>query len=220
MYLSIYVFLGLSGGGSGDSMVPLLRPGLLKLSSGSWDKRGWFPPLAWRKLSGTMGSHPGVGCGIDVLWSLGHRPLGQPESWDWRMSGYGFPILLKSPCLRPPLLQFFSPGTNLIPVQFISTDETNIHYIDVSKEVFMEYAKRIHPKYQGDTINWVEVDKSKIYFCPKFTDMTRSKEYAQRFGFQNDPDFDYVKGHVDQMGRKPVPVTNLLYHNKDFDLHQ
>ena len=74
----------------------------------------------------------------------------------------------------------------------------------------MEYAKRIHPKFQGDTINWVEVDKSKIYSRPKFTDMTRSKEYAQRFGFQNDPDFDYVKGHVDQMGRKPVPVTNLL----------
>ena len=40
-------------------MVPILRPGLLKLSSGSWDKRGWFPPLAWRKLSGTMGSPPG-----------------------------------------------------------------------------------------------------------------------------------------------------------------
>ena len=47
------------GGISGDSMVPMLRPGFLKLSSGSWDKRGWCPPLAWRKLSGTMGSPPG-----------------------------------------------------------------------------------------------------------------------------------------------------------------
>ena len=95
MYLSIHVFHGL-GGISDDCMVPILRPGLLKLSSGSWDKRGWFPPLASRKLSGTMGSPPGgVGCGKNILWSPGHCPPGQPQSWDLRMSGYEFPFIMK-----------------------------------------------------------------------------------------------------------------------------
>ena len=51
------VFLGC--GISDDSMVPMLRPGMLRLSSGGWDKRGCFPLFAWRKLSGTMGSPPG-----------------------------------------------------------------------------------------------------------------------------------------------------------------
>ena len=40
-------------------MVPMLRPGLLRLLSGGWDKRGCFPLFAWRKLTGTMGSPPG-----------------------------------------------------------------------------------------------------------------------------------------------------------------
>ena len=30
----------LSPGKEGDSMVPMLRPGLLRISSGGWDKRG------------------------------------------------------------------------------------------------------------------------------------------------------------------------------------
>ena len=52
MYLSIHVFLGLGGGGiSGDSMVPMLRPGLLNLSSEGWDKIQCFPQLPGESLS-------------------------------------------------------------------------------------------------------------------------------------------------------------------------
>ena len=41
MYLLIHVFLGL-GEISGDSVVLMLRPGLLRLSSGDWIKCGVF----------------------------------------------------------------------------------------------------------------------------------------------------------------------------------
>ena len=74
-------------------MVPMLRPDLLKLSSGSWDKRGWFPTLAWRKLSGTMGSPPG-GLGVGYI-SCGHQGtalLASPNPGTGGCLGMGFPL--------------------------------------------------------------------------------------------------------------------------------
>ena len=65
-------------------MIPLLSGEILEL----WD------PLQ------------GVGCGIDILWSPGHCLTGQPQSWDWRMSGYGFPFLLKMLNFCRNLVQF------------------------------------------------------------------------------------------------------------------
>ena len=68
------------------------------------ERSPWFL-FVWRNLSGIMG----VGCGIDILWSPGHCLPGQPQSWDWRMSGYGFPFLLKMLNLNRNLVHFF-PG--------------------------------------------------------------------------------------------------------------
>ena len=66
-------------------MVPMLRSGLLKLSSGGWDKRGCFPLLPGESLV--------------EPWA--------PLQGDWRMSGYGFPFLLKMLKLCKNLVQFF-----------------------------------------------------------------------------------------------------------------
>ena len=68
MYLSIHGFLELGGGGiSGDSMVPMLRPGLLRLSYEGWDKRGRIPPLCLEKVWWNHGlPSRGYGVGIDI----------------------------------------------------------------------------------------------------------------------------------------------------------
>ena len=94
-----------------------------------------------------------------------------------------------------------------------STDTTNIHFIDITEEAFMEFAKWIDPLYQGETVNWLKVDKSKLYSQPKFSDKSTANDYSRKYGFTNDPDFDYVKSELKKMGRKPKEV-NLKINNK------
>ena len=85
----------------------------------------------------------------------------------------------------------------------------NIHFIDIMEASFMEFASCIDPMYRGPTVNWVDVDKSKIYTWPKFSDKCTTSDYSQKYGFSNDPDFDYVKAELKKMARKPKEVTGL-----------
>ena len=70
----------------------------------------------------------------------------------------------------------------------------------------MEFASRIDPMYRGPTVNWVEVDKCKIYTQPKFSDKCTTNNYSRKYGFSNDPDFDYIKAELKKMGWKPKEV--------------
>ena len=67
----------------------------------------------------------------------------------------------------------------------------------------MEFMSCIDPVYRGPTVNWVDVDKRKIYARPKFLSKCIVSDYSQKYGFSNDPDFDYVKAELKKMGRKP-----------------
>ena len=73
----------------------------------------------------------------------------------------------------------------------------------------MEFASCIDPMYRGPTVNWLEVDKSKIYTWPKFLDKCTANDYSRKYGFSSDPDFDYIKAELKKMGRKPKEVTNV-----------
>ena len=73
----------------------------------------------------------------------------------------------------------------------------------------MEFASHIDPMCRGPTINWVEVDKSKIYALPKFSDKCTANKYSRKYGFSNDPDFEYIKEELKKMGRKPKEVKIL-----------
>ena len=77
----------------------------------------------------------------------------------------------------------------------------------------MEFAKRINPMYQGPAVIWLEVDKSKLYSWPKFSDKCTANDYSHKYGFTNDPDFDYMKTKLKKMGRKPKEV-NCKLNNK------
>ena len=72
----------------------------------------------------------------------------------------------------------------------------------------MEFALQIDPMYRGPTVNWVDVDKSKLYSHPKFLDKCMANDYSRKYGFSNDPDFDYIKAELKKMGIKPKEVTN------------
>ena len=72
----------------------------------------------------------------------------------------------------------------------------------------MEFTSWIDPMYRGPTVNWVDVDKSKLYLCPKFSDQCMANDYSRKYGFSNDPDFDYIKAELKKMGRKPKEVRN------------
>ena len=77
----------------------------------------------------------------------------------------------------------------------------------------MEFASHIDPMYRGPTVNWVEVDKSKIYAWPKFSDKCTANNYSRKYGFSTDPDFEYIKEELKKMGRKPKEVKILQkYH--------
>ena len=82
--------------------------------------------------------------------------------------------------------------------------------MDISEPAFMEFAKRIDPKYRGPTVNWADVDKTKLYSRPKFSDKCTANQYTQKYGFSSDADFDYVKAEVEKFGRKPMEVTNKI----------
>ena len=72
----------------------------------------------------------------------------------------------------------------------------------------MEFALQIDPMYRGPTVNWVDVDKSKLYLHPKFSDKCIANDYSRKYGFSNDPDIDYIKAELKKMGRKPKDVRN------------
>ena len=84
---------------------------------------------------------------------------------------------------------------------------TNIHFIDITEPAFMEFTSCIDPMYQRPTINWVDVDKTKLYAQPKFSDKCTANDYSRKYGFNNDPDFDYIKVELKKMGRKLKEVT-------------
>ena len=73
----------------------------------------------------------------------------------------------------------------------------------------MEFASCINPMYRGPTVNWVEVDKSKIYAWPKFLDKCTANDYSRKYGFSNNPDFECIKEELKKMGRKPKEVKIL-----------
>ena len=72
----------------------------------------------------------------------------------------------------------------------------------------MEFASHIDPMYRGPTVNWVDVDKMKIYSHPKFSDKCTASDYSSKYGYSSDLDFDYIKAELNKMGRKPKEVTN------------
>ena len=72
---------------------------------------------------------------------------------------------------------------------------------------FMEFTSCIDLMYQGPTINWVDVDKSKLYSWPKFSNKCTANDYSRKYGFNNDPDFDYIRAELKKMGRKLKEVT-------------
>ena len=84
---------------------------------------------------------------------------------------------------------------------------TNIHFIDITEQAFMEFTSHIDPMSRGPTINWVDVDKSKLYSRPKFSDKCQANDYSRKYGLNNDPDFDYIKVELKKMGRKLKEVT-------------
>ena len=73
---------------------------------------------------------------------------------------------------------------------------------------FMEFALHIDPIYRGPTVNWVDVNNTKVYFHPKFSDKCTASDYSRKYSFTSDPDFDYIKAELKKMGRKPKEVTN------------
>ena len=79
----------------------------------------------------------------------------------------------------------------------------------------MEFASHIDPMYRGPTVNWVDVDKTKIYAQPKFSDKCTANNYSRKYGFSNDPDFDYIKEELKKMGRKPKEVRILQKIHED-----
>ena len=67
--LNVFVnpWVSWAGGGiSGNSMVSMLRPDLLRLSSGGWDKRGCIPPLPGESLVELWVPLQGVWHGIGI----------------------------------------------------------------------------------------------------------------------------------------------------------
>ena len=72
----------------------------------------------------------------------------------------------------------------------------------------MEFAKCIEPMYRGPTVNWVDVDSTKIYAQPKFSDKCLASDYSQKYGFDNDADFNYVKEELKKIGCKLKEVIN------------
>ena len=71
----------------------------------------------------------------------------------------------------------------------------------------MEFASHIDLMYSGPTTNWVDVDKTKLYSQPKFSDKCTTNDYSRKYGFNNDPDFDNIKAELKKMGRKLKEVT-------------
>ena len=82
--------------------------------------------------------------------------------------------------------------------------------MDISDAAFMEFANRIDLKYCGPTVNWAEVDKTKLYLRPTFSDKCMANQYTQKYEFTSDADFDYVKAEVQKFGRKPMEGTNKI----------
>ena len=72
----------------------------------------------------------------------------------------------------------------------------------------MEFTSQVEPLYRGLTVNWVDVAKSKLYSHPKFLDKCMPNNYSRKYGFSNDPDFDYIKAELKTMGRKSKEVRN------------
>ena len=83
-----------------------------------------------------------------------------------------------------------------------------MHFIDLTREAFMEFTTRIDPVYRGPTINWLEQDKSKIYAQPKFSDRCTANEYTRKYGFTSDTDFKYIKAEIKKLGQTPMEVKN------------
>ena len=90
----------------------------------------------------------------------------------------------------------------------IFADTTNIHFIDVTEPAFMEFTSWIDPMDRGPTVNWVDVDNSKLHSCPKFSDKCTANDYSRKYRFSNDPDFDYIKAKLKKIEGKPKKVTN------------
>ena len=108
------------------------------------ERSPWFL-FVWRNLSGIMG----VGCGIDILWSPGHCLPGQPQSWDWKMSGYGFPFLLKMLNLNRNLVHFF-PGLKNCKVHGWITDKEGLIFGTI-------YDTVLHGVFSQMKDNWGEI---------------------------------------------------------------
>ena len=60
----------------------------------------------------------------------------------------------------------------------------------------MGFTSWIDPMYRGPTVNWVDVDKSKLYSNLKFSDKCIANDYSRKYGFSNNADFDYIKAKL------------------------
>ena len=67
----------------------------------------------------------------------------------------------------------------------------------------MELASQIDPMYRRPTVNWVDVDKTKLYSWPKFSDKCTASDYNRKYRFSSDPDFDYIKVELKKWGGNP-----------------
>ena len=62
----------------------------------------------------------------------------------------------------------------------------------------MDFTSQNDPMYRGLTVNWVDVDKSKLYSHPKFPDKCTANDYNRKYGFNN----ELHQGQVEKNGQE------------------
>ena len=74
--------------------------------------------------------------------------------------------------------------------------QTNVHFLNVDEEYFIKHVTRLPTRYRGEIINWSEVDQSKGYSQPFYTDQSTVKDDAQKFLMSSDDHYNIVKKHL------------------------
>ena len=90
-------------------------------------------------------------------------------------------------------------------------EQHEVHFIDVSEEVFMEYAKMLLLLYRGPIKSWNEV-QGRRYSKPFYTADSNVKEEAQKFLMAKDDHLTIVQTQLAAFNRKCVQIdTNGNY---------
>ena len=82
-----------------------------------------------------------------------------------------------------------------------------MYYIDVSREVFDEFAKKLDPIFKGEVKDWKECHPDYLYKTPFYSDDTNVTDEAQKYLMGSVDDFNYVKRKLAEFKRKPVQVN-------------